>query len=190
MSAAVPAAGARGSGEATPLAPRVVRVGVTGHRTFDDPKWAARRVREGLHRLLALAGDEGDGARARIEMISAIAEGADRLVAREALALPGTTLAVALPLPVDDYAQDFATEESQREYREFLDRAEAVEIMPPTPTREAGYELQGRWVADRCDALVAVWDGAPSRGQGGTAEIVAYAADRGVPILWVRVTRP
>ena len=37
---------------------RVIRVGVTGHRVFDDPEAAVRRVRDGLHRILALAGDE------------------------------------------------------------------------------------------------------------------------------------
>jgi len=171
-------------------AEHVVRVGVTGHRTFDDPEGAARRVREGLRRVLAVAGNEGDGGRARIEVISSLAEGADRLVAREALALPGTTLSVVLPFPLDDYARDFETEESKAEYAEFLARAQTVEVMPAMPTREAGYELQGRWVADHSDVLVAVWDGGESRRQGGTAEIVAYAAQQGMLLLWVKVERP
>ena len=38
---------------------------------------------------------------------------------------------------------------------------------------------------DRCDALIAVWDGERARGQGGTEEIVAYAQEQGVPIAWV-----
>jgi hypothetical protein len=177
-------------GEQAPAAARVVRVGVTGHRTFDDPAGIEARVRSALERLLRLAGDEGDGARVRIEMISAIAEGADRLVAREALALPGTTLSVVLPFPIDDYARDFETEESQREYAELLARAQTVEVMPATATREAGYELQGRWIADHSDVLVAVWDGGGSRGRGGTAEIVAYAAERGALLLWVKAERP
>lgn len=169
---------------------RVVRVGVTGHRAFDDPEGAARRIREGLRRLLEVTGIEGDGTQARIEVISSLAEGADRLVAREALALPGTTLSVVLPFPVDDYARDFETEESKAEYAEFLARAQTVEVMPASPTREAGYELQGRWVADHSDVLVAVWDGGAPRRQGGTAETVAYAAERGTLLLWVKVERP
>ena len=40
-------------------------------------------------------------------------------------------------------------------------------------------------MADRCDALIAVWDGEKSRGRGGTAEIVGYAQEKGVPIAWV-----
>ena len=62
--------------------------------------------------------------------------------------------------------------------------------MPPTPTREAGYELQGRWVADHSDVLVAVWDGRASRRQGGTAQTVTYAAERGTLLMWVKVERP
>jgi hypothetical protein len=168
----------------------VVRVGVTGHRVFDGIEAALPRVHEGFRRILALAGNEADGASVRLEVLSALAEGADRLAVREAFALPGTTLIAVLPFSVEDYARDFETEESRREFAELLARARAVEVMSPAPTREAAYTSQGCWIADHCDALVAVWDGMPSRGHGGTAEIVAYAADRATPVLWVRVTRP
>jgi hypothetical protein len=171
-------------------AKRVLRVGVTGHRRFDGREEAGRRVREGLRRVLALMDMEGDGARTRIELVSSLAEGADRLVAHEVLALPGTTLFAVLPFPVNDYARDFETEESKAEYADLLARAQTVEVMPPTPTREASYLLLGRWVAEHCDILIAVWDGGGPRGRGGTAEIVTYAAERGTLLLWVKVDRP
>ena len=41
-------------------------------------------------------------------------------------------------------------------------------------------------MVDRCDVLIAVWDGEPARGPGGTAEIVAYALERGRPIVHIR----
>ena len=44
-------------------------------------------------------------------------------------------------------------------------------------------------VVEHSDVLVAVWDGDRSRGEGGTADIVAYAADRGHLLLWVRASR-
>ena len=40
-------------------------------------------------------------------------------------------------------------------------------------------------MVDRCDAVIALWDGEKSRGRGGTAEIVGYAQEHGVPIAWV-----
>ncbi len=36
---------------------------------------------------------------------------------------------------------------------------------------------------DECDVLLAVWDGKPAAGRGGTAEIVAYALKRRVPVV-------
>ena len=36
------------------------------------------------------------------------------------------------------------------------------------------------------DLLIAVWDGLPARGLGGTADVVAYARDHGIPVsvIW------
>jgi polyphosphate kinase 2 (PPK2 family) len=58
--------------------------------------------------------------------------------------------------------------------------------LPPAPTHEDAYLAAGRWIVDHADRLVAVWDGRPARGRGGTAEVVAYARHRGVPVtvLW------
>jgi hypothetical protein len=41
---------------------------------------------------------------------------------------------------------------------------------------------------DRSDVLLAVWDGRPARGFGGTGDVVAYARRRGVPVevVWPR----
>ena len=33
--------------------------------------------------------------------------------------------------------------------------------------------------------VIALWDGQPSRGRGGTATIVSYARDQGIPLAWV-----
>jgi hypothetical protein len=44
----------------------------------------------------------------------------------------------------------------------------------------------GRTVADRCDLLLAVWDGQPAAGLGGTADVVSHATYRGksVEVVW------
>ena len=41
----------------------------------------------------------------------------------------------------------------------------------------------GRYVVDHCDVLIALWDGMPSSGQGGTAEIVSYAKEQCRPVV-------
>ncbi len=41
------------------------------------------------------------------------------------------------------------------------------------------------------DELWAVWDGKPARAYGGTADVVAYARDNGVPVrlIWPKAAR-
>jgi hypothetical protein len=39
----------------------------------------------------------------------------------------------------------------------------------------------GKVVVDRAEVLIAVWDGLPARGLGGTADVVAYAGSAGCP---------
>ena len=48
----------------------------------------------------------------------------------------------------------------------------------------------GRYVVDHCDVLIALWDGKPSRGKGGTAEIIEYARKRGRPLIIVSTSPP
>jgi hypothetical protein len=55
--------------------------------------------------------------------------------------------------------------------------------------RVAAYERAGMAMLDAVDMLIAVWDGKPSRGRGGTSEIVAAARSRGLDVIVVPVTR-
>jgi hypothetical protein len=54
-----------------------------------------------------------------------------------------------------------------------------------TSNREA-YMAASEYVLDEVDAMVAVWDGGPSGGHGGTADVVAAARRRGlaVTVVW------
>ena len=56
--------------------------------------------------------------------------------------------------------------------------------------RAQAYEAAGRYVVDHCDLLIAVWDGKPARGRGGTAEIVAYAREKKRPLIVVSSLDP
>jgi len=39
-----------------------------------------------------------------------------------------------------------------------------------------------RFMVDNADRLIAVWDGEPARSYGGTADVVTYAREKGVPV--------
>ena len=139
----------------------------------------------------------------RLGVVSALAEGADRLVIDEVFdhaAERGeeARLEVVLPFDRERYTelQGFSAA-AEAEFEMWLSRASSLTELggpwvPKTP--EAAYEAAGQHVVARCDVLVAVWDGRPARGRGGTAEILLYAAEMGKPCIWVpldgNVARP
>jgi hypothetical protein len=157
----------------------VAGIGVTGHRVLAErEKLEAGLDAVALRIAAAFPGEPWT-------VISALAEGADRLVARRLLARLGTRFLAVLPLAADDYEADFSTAGSRHEFRSLLDRADEVVEIAPTASRDTAYAAAGREVLDRADLLVAVWDGQGAQGHGGTAAIVAQARERGLPLAWV-----
>lgn len=162
-----------------------MKVGVTGHR-WNNLRHAnvdllRASVRAALERLARAAPGP-------CRLVSPLAEGADRIVAEEAEAL-GWPLESALPFPPTEYEKDFATAESRSQFRRLLASAEEIEELGGSretrESRDAAYAAVGRRVLDSCDALVAVWDGAAARGEGGTAEMVGEARQAGLPVVWI-----
>jgi hypothetical protein len=165
--------------------PFTFRIGVTGHRDLANPESLRAPIGEALRRMEESL-PVSSGAGLTPVVVSALAEGADRLVAHEVLADGDARLEVALPLPAGEYVKDFKTEASIEEFHCLLAQsADPPWQAPDGLDRDEAYERAGRYVVDRCDALIALWDGEESRGRGGTAEIVGYAMERGVPIAWV-----
>jgi hypothetical protein len=161
-----------------------LRIGVTGHRRLDDEEALAAQVRRTFERVRALV-PSSPFTPVLFTAVSLLAEGADRLVTREMLRDQETRLEVTLPLPSEEYLRDFQSDASKREFNELLARADVVTEMPPAASREEAYQRAGRYIVEHCDVLVALWDGQPSRGQGGTAEIVEYARQRRMPLFWI-----
>jgi hypothetical protein len=157
----------------------MVSIGVTGHRILVEHD----RIGHGI--VEALSGVVRVFSQPPYAVLSSLAEGADRLVVQHALARPAVHLIVLLPLLRDEYMKDFESDGSRREFLELLDRADEVIELPPQPSRSAAYRTAGLYILDHCDALIAVWDGKDAQGSGGTAEIVARARQRKLPIAWV-----
>jgi len=123
--------------------------------------------------------------------VSPLAEGADRLVAKQILNWPVSdkknisNLEVVLPMPEEDYLQDFKTQESKEEFKNLLKLAISTQIFNKKASRSDNYNKAGQFVVQNCDVLIAIWDGEPAEGTGGTAEIVAYARKKGRYIFWI-----
>lgn len=155
-------------------------VGVTGHRLLTDEAPIIESIRAALARIRKLNPDE------QLTILSALAEGSDRLVARESLKHPGDRLIAVLPLQKTDYMRDFRSAESRTEFEDLLARADQVIELGNAETRDAAYEAAGNYVVDNSQTLLAIWDGNTAQGTGGTGNVVARARRSRMPIAWVK----
>jgi hypothetical protein len=151
-------------------------IGFTGHRHIADPAALEGALRRVFGEFTAGQGVEWLA-------LSSAAAGADLAFARAALA-QGISWEAILPLAPAAFAQDFSPED-WRQVQSLLAEAEAVRVIGERATREDAYLDCGMETVNRSDLLVAVWDGAPARGRGGTAEIVAYARELRRPLIIV-----
>ena len=177
-----------------------MRVGVTGHRNLAraDRECLRGKVRAALESTWAGAKavlarpDRGGYADLPpvLRVVSPLAEGTDRLVAREALDL-GYELQCPLPFARDEYENDFVSKESREEYRDLLNRADRVlELDGRRDDEKEAYETVGRTVLDQCDLLLAIWDGSEMRPRGGTGDILEEALRANVPCLHISAMPP
>jgi hypothetical protein len=156
-------------------------VAVTGHRDLVEAELPVirSRVRDCLFALRYQFPSR------IIVVMSALAEGADRLVAEEALAL-GMALSVVLPMPRAMYEKDFATEASRRQFDTLCAAAHELFELPLAagntpasiaehgPARDRQYAQLGVFLCAHCHVLLALWDGKDSDQLGGTSQVVRF----------------
>ncbi len=159
-------------------------IGVTGHRDLrpEDLDHLERKVEQVFQRL-------------RVQypatpflLLSPLAEGADRLVARVALSPNiGARLVVPLPMPAALYEDDFQELGSVEEFRDLLARAgdwfelatsdypDAIRV--PGPARNRCYEAVGVYIVRQSQILIALWDGVDAGKIGGTSEVIKFQTE-------------
>jgi hypothetical protein len=169
--------------------PLRLRLGVTGHRVLEDERSIATKVDEVIARIWRLASSSPD-APVPLEVVSPLGEGADRLVAERVLAQPDAVLEAPLPLPRSDYELDFGSEASRARFGELVERADLVWVIGQAGDRVEAYRTAGEYIVDSCDVLIAVWDGEPSRGRGGTRDILDVAHGRDMPTFVIGAHAP
>jgi len=179
-----------------PAVPFCLNVGVTGHRLAALGDSVALRGR--VHHVLLQLRDAAERlhvAKAELfapvaqapRLVCPLAEGADQLAADAALEL-GYDLHAILPFRRHDYHGDFAGADAIAAFERLLGRATRVLELPCERGEvPSAYALAGRATVAHCDVLVAVWDGLPARGAGGTAEVVEHALRRGAPVIHVPI---
>jgi hypothetical protein len=118
-----------------------------------------------------------------LRFVSAIADGSDQIAAEAALSL-GWELQAILPFRREDYRASLADDRARDSFDALLSSASRVLELPgDDPSDVEAYVMTGRATVAHCDALIAVWDGLPPRGRGGTAEVVQMAITAGRPVI-------
>ena len=171
-------------------------IGVTGHRDLRDEYIGELERRVGVV-FDRIASDylTADGA-TPIVVLSALAEGADQLVARIALDR-GALLVAPLPMPIAEYRKDYqpgSMPDAEGEFDRLLARAIVIREMPfvdgntietirTDPARRAlQYRETGIFIVRHCQILLSLWDGDEcDLRTGGSAETVRLQRD-GAPL--------
>lgn len=160
------------------IGPLPLVIGVVGHRYLEAGDLPLYRTRIG-----AFFSDlRWRYPSTPLRVLSALAEGSDRLVAEVALA-QGCELLVPLPMEPGEYQKDFPG--SATEFSALLARvpADNVFVLPAPPAnpgasaqqlRDAQYLEVGVYVATQSHVLLALWDGVRNKAVAGTAEVVRF----------------
>jgi hypothetical protein len=154
-------------------------IGITGHRDIrDEDKTVLKElIKSILKEKIRQCPDTP------IVVLTPLAEGADRLAAWAALEC-GISFISPLPMPVNEYRNDFVNPESLDEFNLLLGKAETwFELSLPEGTfpedlqknrskRDEQYYQIGFYIARYSQLLIALWDGVDQVKRGGTAHIV------------------
>ena len=150
------------------------RVGITGHQRLSSPadwQW----VEEAIENILAPTTGELMG-------FTSLARGADQHFAELILRRGG---ALTVIVPFADYNLKFAEGADRDGYKRLLAQATAVEVLSSAGSNREAYFKAGKQVVNRSELLIAVWNGQPAAGLGGTADVVGYARQCGKPLVHI-----
>ncbi|GAB7033338.1 hypothetical protein AB0G35_13760 [Streptomyces sp. NPDC021749] len=153
-----------------------MRVGITGHRGL------SAEVEQQVRALLAEAVSAYDPV--ELVAVSCIADGPDAWFAEAALEHGGQLEVV---VPATGYRAGLPGWHHPV-YDDLMRRAAGVHETGLVTSDAAAHMAGSEALVGLADELLAVWDGQPARGYGGTADVVAHAHRTGTPVrvLWPR----
>ena len=146
-----------------------MRLGITGHRGLPEAivSYVINQLRAEIARHRELVG------------VTCLADGADQLFAEAVLAAGGELTVI---VPAEKYRAGLPAENHDT-YDRLLERAADIIRLEYLESDSEAHMAASKEMLEHVDRLVAVWDGQPARGYGGTADVVHLAEERGVPIL-------
>jgi hypothetical protein len=152
----------------------VIKLAVTGHRGL--PARSMRLIDEALRAVVYAHADRD------LTGLSCVADGADALFAQAVLDAGGRLIVI---VPAEQYRQGLP-ESHLPTYDSLISKASEVLRLDHVESDSAAHMDASLRMIALADELIAVWDGQPARGYGGTADVVAAARERGlsVTIVW------
>jgi hypothetical protein len=150
-----------------------VKIGISGHQKLgsrNNVDWVRKSIRHELEHLGAITG------------VTSLAAGADQLFAEIVLEL-GRPIEVVLPC--DNYHSAFKDPAAARMFEILKRQATDCYSLPfPNPSEQAFFEA-GKRIVEMSDLIIAVWNGKPAAGLGGTADIVNHALKLGKKVFHI-----
>ncbi len=159
----------------------MVTVGVTGHRQL------TAEIEKYVRREIAATLDGQDFA--NFTGITCLADGADTIFAELVHNFGGRLIVV---VPAADH-RDKLPNDHHATYDRILRSANEIHRLQFEESNSDSQMQASKLLVDKSDQLVAVWDGRPSRGPGGTADVIDYARSNNTPVtvVWpTGVARP
>ena len=151
-----------------------MRIGATGHQRLPHPatwEWVRAEIEQTLEEVpRPLVG------------LSSLAVGADQVFA-ECVIRRGGSLEVIIPFA--DYDGRFAPGSDRNNYLRLLHQSTRTVVLPGAGSDEESYYAAGKLIVDFSEILIAVWDGKPAKGLGGTGDIAQYALKTGKPVYHI-----
>lgn len=173
--------------------PLQIKIGVTGRRNIK----LTAELKRSIHAALTKSIQEIFNPKRKkliipitYKIITPLADGADRIVAVEAMQVLNAEMEVVLPMLKEEYERTFYSDDSIKEFASLLTKAASIKILISKPLQEQfpgkeieeskniAFEKNGKYIVDNCDILLAIWNGEKSESSCGTYAILKYAIEK------------
>jgi len=149
-----------------------MNVGMTGHQDLgseEDISWITSALADQIEKLKITYGN------------TSLAMGADQLFA-SMLRKRGINYSAIIPCL--DYEETFDSE-VLKSYRSLYKDANEIIQLPYSKPEEIAFWEAGKEVVKRSDIVIAVWDGEPAKGLGGTGDVVTFCLQEGKRVVHI-----
>lgn len=151
----------------------MTRLAISGHRGFSPQ--TENLITAEVHKIV------GGHDQSELIGISCLADGADTIFARAVLDAGGRLVVI---VPAVKYRDGFPAEHRPI-YDALLAQAFETIALDHTESDSQAHMDASLRMLEQADELIAVWDGQPARGYGGTADVVAAAKEKNIPVTVV-----